>query len=69
MTNRKLSKRTIDTSNIQIEKDVEIQKTDRGRLGKWSVLFVKMNIGDSFAVQFENKEDATRIQQKINLGD
>lgn len=57
----------INVSLIKIEKNVKIEApTRKKRVGKWSLLFCKMNIGDSFGVLFENEKDATRVQNALN---
>lgn len=59
----------IDASKIKIESGVPKQKwKNGGRANKWFYIFSKMNVDDSFAVPYEEYEQARRIQGTITAG-
>ncbi len=55
-----------DISKIVVEKNIEKPQKSGGRDNKWFMLFVKMQINDSFAIQFANETEATKIRNAIN---
>lgn len=52
-------------STVQVEKNIKKPQKGGGRDNKWFLLFVKMQIGDSFALQFKDDEEAIKIQGAI----
>jgi len=63
--NNKMKINNYNTETIKIDKGIEKPRKSGGRDGKWFNVFVKLNIGDSFAIPYKDKEEATKIQTAI----
>ena len=53
-----------DLSKIRIEKNIKKEHSG-GRDNKWFFIFAKMQIGDSFALPFDDDEEAKKVYGAI----
>lgn len=56
-----------DTSKIEIEKGVAVPKKGGKRPNKWFYIFVKMNVGDSIAIPYENENEQKSVRRSLYM--